>query len=194
MRRFHTDSHGGQCYLEFSEDGAMVSVINTFSHFSVKRYFVSKTVKCIWRTLYYLFGGPCNHATRSSDALVPFDITTRCHKPRDRSLNCSVVSEPLKASVLIFCENEYKDSRQRLCGIEEWGRNNDIKIYFCENELFELQGFDKQGIYLESFLLLGIFVVNTRKSEQLIVTCKRSERTKHITSNNLKRLLIILFC
>jgi len=27
--------------------------INNFFHFALKRYFISKTARCFWRTLYY---------------------------------------------------------------------------------------------------------------------------------------------
>jgi hypothetical protein len=52
MQCFHTDSHCAQCCVEFTWAGAMVSAVNKFFHFALKRYFILKIVRCFWSTLY----------------------------------------------------------------------------------------------------------------------------------------------
>jgi hypothetical protein len=52
MQYFHTDSHCAQCCLEFSWHENVSICINKFFHFALKRYFISKTVRCFWHTLY----------------------------------------------------------------------------------------------------------------------------------------------
>jgi len=49
---FYTDSHHAQCYLKFSWVWALVICVNNFFHFALKRYFIWKTVRYFWRTLY----------------------------------------------------------------------------------------------------------------------------------------------
>jgi hypothetical protein len=51
-RRFHTDSHRVQCYLEFNWHGNLSIWVTNFFHFALKRYSVWKIVRCFWRILY----------------------------------------------------------------------------------------------------------------------------------------------
>jgi hypothetical protein len=44
-RRFHTDSHGVHCCLEFNWHGNVSICVNTFFQFALKRYFISITVR-----------------------------------------------------------------------------------------------------------------------------------------------------
>jgi len=52
MRRFRTDSHRAQCCLEFSWHGNVSICGNKCFHFALKRYFISKTVRCFWHIFY----------------------------------------------------------------------------------------------------------------------------------------------
>jgi len=51
-QHFHTDNHCSQCCLEFSWHGNVSICVNKFFHFALKHYFISKTVRCFWCTLY----------------------------------------------------------------------------------------------------------------------------------------------